>query len=343
MKRSTKISLIVSAILFIAGIIIIGMAYAAVGGDYTKLNTENFAERYYEIEENINSLDINAVDCDVWITESPDKYTRVTVVDSENVRTSVEVKDSTLHIDRYDNRKWFQMFSITGISDIEIRILVCLPKPELDRMNINTASGDVKVTDLFTIGEGSIHTASGDIETEAEFTGELVLKAVSGSITAKNFSSAKCKIDTTSGDIALSNAYFGELSMKTTSGDIKAETVTAGTNITVTTTSGYIGLSVLNCENLITESTSGDTEIVMAQVTDLTELTCVSGDIRYQGYDSGEFSIKTTSGDVYAMLFNGKNYIVSTSSGTVNVPPSVQGNGDFKVATTSGDIDIVIP
>nr|MBQ4317869.1 DUF4097 family beta strand repeat protein [Clostridia bacterium] len=343
MKRSNKILLITSAVLFISGIIIMGFACAAVGGDYTKLTTENFAERYYEIAENIDSLDIDAVDCDVWLTESPDKFTRVTVVDSENIRTSVEVKDGTLHIDRYDTRKWFQMFSITGISDIEIRILVCLPKTELDSIDIKTASGDVKVTDLFTIVEGSIHTASGDIETEANFTGELELKAVSGNITAKNFSSSKCEIDTTSGDIALNEADFGELTMQTTSGDIKADKVTADANITVTTTSGYIGLEALTCINLTTKSTSGDTEIIMAQIKNLTESTAVSGDISFKGFDSGDFSIKTTSGDVYAMLFNGKNYIVNTTSGTVNTPPSVQGNGDFKVTTTSGDIDIVHP
>jgi len=339
-KNNTKIILILSAALFVFGAVIFTAAMAAADWDFSTLNTEDFSERYYEISERVDSLNINAVDCDVWITESPDELTRVTVVDSENIRTEVEVKNNTLYIQRHDKRTWFQMFGIFGDYEIDIRILVCLPRTKLNVLDVTTASGDVKVTDLFTFEVGGIHTASGDIETEAQYDKQLVMKTASGSVSARNFDAESCEIGTVSGDISLNDVICGVLTLQTTSGDVSVSDVKCAASVDVNTTSGDIRLENITADDLITQTTSGETAMEFTRINKLTASSSVSGNIEFRACDSADFNVSTTSGDVSAVILYGKEYVVSTTSGVVNVPQSEAGNGKFIAKTVSGDISI---
>ena len=65
-------------------------------------------------------------------------------------------------------------------------------------------------------------------------------------------------------------------------------------------------------------------------------------DVRFEGCDAGELSVRTDTGDVTGTLLSGKVFLVQSDTGRVEVPKTVSG-GRCEIATDTGDILIETP
>ncbi len=321
MKKSTRISLIVSAALIAAGCCLSGAAIAAVDGDLSKLNSASYTEKQYDFTEDIESVRIEAR-CDVRIQPSADGVCHVSVFDEDSGDIFYEIKteNGVLNISRKDRRKWYERIEISFSESKDTGVTVSLPEERYIKLFAETAAGDISVSDGLVFDEGELSTASGDIDLAADVSSTL-------------------KVETVSGDIKISGVGGEELSAKTTSGDIKLKNLTAG-HVQAKAVSGDAEISGCSGKELSVKTTSGDIELKNT-ISEMLSLQSVSGDVGFFSCDGKDISVKTTSGDVGGNLLSGKDFSVSTTSGDVSLPNS-QPDGDCSIATVSGDVNIYV-
>ena len=347
MGRFTKIALISAAVLLIAGIIVAGGALASVSFDFTAVNTENFTERYFEINEQITAFDIDAENFDVWLTESPDGKCYVTAPVSEYTTTQVDVKNGTLVIKRIDTRKWYEYISIVTINP-ELKILICVPSTEFKSLDLSTTSGDVDIPVEFMFETVDISTTSGDINSKAVVNTEAEFSSTSGSINIQNLNANKASVGSTSGNINIEVSEPQKLDVHSTSGRIYMKKIKVTQEFEIESTSGDAELEFVVGMKMKRDSTSGDTKMMSVWMQELIDINATSGDIRLNGSDAVNFKVNTTSGSVSGSILTPKIFVTNTTSGNVNIREAqadqskVYGAGRFEATTTSGNIDIVM-
>lgn len=320
MSKTAKKALIIAGACAAAGLILAFAAMAIIRFDVERLNTMKFETRTYEVRESFQHIEIRDVDCDVRLLPADDGQCRVTCVESDKIVNTVEVKDGVLTVTRQDNRRWYERMGIWWSGDADVTVY--LPEREYQSIVLKTVSGEIDVPEDFTFTTADTATTSGDISFLARTTGGLTLKSTSGKITAGGADGGPVRAFTVSGDVRLSDTAAAELSVKTTSGEVKLSRVTAR-ELEITTTSGEIELNSVRAE--------GDAR-----------LESVSGDVELRDFDAAGIAIKTTSGEVGGTLLSSKNFVTSTTSGSVRVPASDPSAGTCNIKTTSGDIKFEI-
>ncbi|MBQ7499986.1 MAG: DUF4097 family beta strand repeat protein [Clostridia bacterium] len=325
MKKSKRIILIVAAVCFFVGLVIIFSAYAAngfrfigtFGSDSGEIITEKIRESFSKIEFNCDSGDL-------VIYESDDGGCTVSYPDSGRHKYTVEVVDGKLTVTDTDERNWFEkLFLYNGSSPVSVK----LPKTEIDRISVSSLSGDITLSGG-TFKEADINVKSGDIE---------VNTAVNKSV----------RIESTSGDIRIGGSNnpvklsCEKLTIGSTSGDILIDGVAGDTDISVNSHSGDIYLDSSECGNLDVSLTSGDIDIVDFRVKDTLSINVTSGDVCFRNSDAGDIDITLTSGDVTGTLLTEKIFSCNTASGDISIPQT-SGGGRCSIRTTSGDISLKI-
>jgi DUF4097 and DUF4098 domain-containing protein YvlB len=186
-----------------------------------------------------------------------------------------------------------------GISWVDApAVTIYLPQTEYQSLTVGTVSGEIQVPEDFTFVTAEVESTSGDLTLRARVTDGVSVKSVSGDITLDGAS--------------------GQIQIKTTSGDVEVSHCTART-LRVQTTSGEVALEDVSVEREAS-------------------ITCVSGDVELEGFDAGSLQIKTVSGDVAGSLRTSMNFVIQTTSGRVQTPPSDPAAGECAVTTTSGDV-----
>lgn len=320
MSKTAKRALIIAGACAAAGLILAFAAMALVGFDMEGLNTMKFETRTYEVRDSFQHIEIRDMDCDVRLLPADDGQCRVVCTESDQIINTVEVEDGVLTVTRRDNRKWYERMGIWWSGDADVTVY--LPEREYESIVLKTVSGNISVPEDFAFATAQAVTTSGEISFLARTARGLTLQSTSGEITAGGADGGPVRMTTTSGDVRLSNTAAEELSVKTTSGEIELSRVTAWA-LDVTTTSGEIALSCV-------------------QVEQGAQIEAVSGDVKLQDFDAADITIKTTSGEVGGNLLSPKNFVTSTTSGSVRVPASDPSAGTCHVKTTSGDIRLEI-
>lgn len=320
MKKSKKLSIIAAIALIIAGLLISFAVLLAIGFDFERLNTVDFEEKTYTVEEGFANISVDCAECDVRLVRSEDEVCRVVCPESEKIFHSVKVNNNTLTVERTDNRKWYECINFYwGKTE---RITVYLPQSKYDELYIKSVSGDIEIPKSFSFADAEIKSTSGDVSLLAAVENDVFVKTVSGEVHIGGIISKSLDVKTTSGDVAVGSAVLEE-------------------RLNVKTVSGNIELSDIECNSLETESTSGDMNFSDAYAAENMHIKSVSGDVSLTGCDSDTLWIKTTSGDVSGSLLTEKTFVTDTESGDVDVPNSV--GGKCEVKTTSGDIEFTIP
>ncbi len=278
MKKGTKVWLIIAGIAFALGIILMVCGAAASGFDFRNLRAPETELTEYVIAESFDSIKTDILDCDILIYPSADDKCTVKCVDSKNMEHSVFVSDGKLVIEQHDTRRWYEHISFF-VEKKYIRI--DLPKTQFEEFYLKTVSGDIYISDEFTIKGLTLVTTSGDLKISNITAEELTATTTSGDMEAKDIScSGDMTLTVTSGDIDLSSVVAeGKLQIKTVSGDIELDRCD-GAELSLKTTSGDIEASLLSDKNF-----DADT---------------VSGDVRVPQSDSavGKCVARTTSGDI---------------------------------------------
>lgn len=310
------------------------MKVLTIGNKTTKL-----LEQEYEANE-IEQIEVKTQSSRIELVEGDTSKIRVTAYGIEDETVEVKQIGTKLVIEK---PPVFHLFIFFAWCDE--KMIVEVPKGTIKEYNLETASGNIQVSDL-TEGHLKVKSTSGRIQVGNG--AELVAQSTSGKIIAKNFQKAEMK--TTSGGIEIGNLKEGKLestsgsircgnmekgNVKTTSGSIHiGDTV----ELTAQSTSGKIGIQT--AEKITAKTTSGS--IAIEKIDGFCELTSTSGSIKV-----GECSLKENSemsaksGSVHLKKTNSFYTDAKTTSGSVKIENNDRkAETELKIKTTSGRIRV---
>lgn len=182
-------------------------------------------------------------------------------------------------------------------------VVIYLPFDEIDDLFITSVSGDISVPEGFSIETLTVKSTSGDIALACQVSSSASVKTTSGEIELDHCNPQSLTCSSTSGDLSVNHVATGTLEISTVSGEIDLEDITA------------------------------DEEA---------HLSSTSGNIRFIQLESPYLSARTVSGDVYGTVPTAKDILTQTTSGNVKISGSQEGQSQWRITTTSGNIRVSV-
>ena len=317
MKKSTKISLIAGASLFIIGTIIFTGVMSVMNWDFLRLSTTKYEVNSYEINDEFTNVSVNTSTADITFVLSEDGKTKIVCEEEANEKHNVYVSDGSLKIELSDQRKWYQHI---GINFKSPKITVYLGKSEFDSLNVKASTGDIKIPVDFKFSSIDIKLSTGNVE---------------------NYASAlyDVKIVTSTGAIKTGNMSAKNLSLNASTGKITVNNVKAEENVSVNATTGKVTLSNVTCKNFASKGSTGKLVLSGVVAEGEFDIKRSTGDVNMEKCDAGEITVTTDTGNVSGSLNSEKVFITKTDTGSINVPETVSG-GKCRISTDTGDIKI---
>lgn len=179
-----------------------------------------------------------------------------------------------------------------------------IPHGEYEELNVKTESGSISCDESGIVFTNvSLQSSSGEIEFSSKVTQTLTSKTSSGEIDISDCAASVLTAESSSGRITISNSTPNVLYAEASSGNVKLDKVTANSLIEANTQSGRITLDYC---------------------------------------DAGELMLESSSGSIRGTLLTDKIFDATSSSGSINCPPSVKDAGKCTVKTSSGSIKFEI-
>ncbi len=323
MSKATKIWLITAGALVLVGALIFGGAMAMLNWDISKLSTGNFETNEHMVVGEYKNIKINTETADIVFLPSDDEKTSVICYEIQSAKHSVEVKDGTLVIKLDDQRKWYEHI---GINFTKPKITVYLPAGEHGELFLRSTTGNTDITKHFKFESIDIDQTTGNVKSFASTSGSV-------------------KIKTTTGSISLNGATAGSLDLSVSTGSVSLSAIRCG-DIKIGVSTGRTTLNDVECKNLTSEGSTGNISLNSVIAEGKMSIQRTTGRIHFAACDAGELFVKTSTGDVTGTLLSEKIFVVNTSTGRIDLPPT-RGGGKCEISTSTGDIiiklDTVIP
>ena len=304
MLKITKIMLIASAGMFVAGGLLTGIAASIIEKDPSKYS--KVVKKEFVCSDDIDAIDLNLTFQEVRIaTDNVDNVT-VEYYEDENEQYTFSEDDGSLSVTYFATPKVHIGFNYPDLHKYDV--IVKVPSDMDLKYDCRLESGDLEMEGIFTGSDMEIRTSSGDIMlSDVDVKGALACEGTSGDIEITGVSVGKdAEIKTTSGDVDINKTDIsGCLEASSFSGDVQ----------------GY----ELNCKIMDASCTSGDVEFKNLN-TDSLDAETTSGSVYLSLEGKKEdynICLKVTSGDK-----NMDDVINENATRSVNA------------TTTSGDIDI---
>lgn len=331
MKSKSSIALIVAAIVLVAGLVIMGIAFTITGGlfsfswglgggpqiehfgffdtpwseDHRNEQTKSGQQGSEELSE-FDSVDIGVVSANVTLIPSDEFKLEYRLSSNEEIK-AFEVKNDGTLVFKTKSKFMLSFFSFNADNFVKIYYKT---GTSFDKLELATTSGEITVPDV-TAKTTSLISTSGNIEAEHISGDSATLSTISGSLLL-NSGELKSRIETSS--------VSGNTSLNSLKGTAKLDAST----------------------------TSGDIDITDCDGIGKADSSTVSGRIYLSGgFDEASFN--STSGDIKLLPTHPlDSYKIKTStvSGTCSVNndnfKNTYGNGDNLIdcSTVSGDIDL---
>lgn len=304
MKKATKITLVIALCCLVLGIGLYAAAVALTGQFSYSADIFDTTDSIIETKlvlEDFRSILIEDVECDLRLLPAEDGNVTVVYTDNNLYHHDLRVTDETLIITVRDvSTFWDHIFMVsTGKQEVT----VYLPFSGLDRVSLDTVSGDVEIPEGFAIRTLSAGSTSGDISLTCAVSEQLTAGTVSGNIRLNGISPETMTLSSTSGNVTLEASCPVELFVDTVSGEILLSEVTAE---------------------------------------EFTDLSSTSGGIHLNDADSAALSASTVSGDITGTVPSVKHFRTDTTSGSVYVSESHSDAPVWELSTVSGNIHITV-
>ena len=325
MKKSTMILLIIAVSLVVAGAVlgIVGMALSSGdtlwNGGWIALGTRNTTVNEFEFTEEVSDIDIVVNTTDVEILPASDGITKVVCREDAREPHSVWVENGTLKI-RMEEQPWHRKISFFSIG--ERKVTVYLAEKELDRLFIETDTGDVRVAKELSLASASITTDTGEIVFASPVVGALNINVSTGDVSVSSPTLGSAEITATTGDVSLDGVTADEIKIETSTGEIEAKSV--------------------SCRTFSAQSSTGEQEYERVLAEKTLTLQATTGDISLLDCDAAEVRVTTDTGDVSGRLLTEKVFYTNTDTGRVSVPKATSG-GLCEITTDTGDIEFHAP
>ena len=112
-------------------------------------------------------------------------------------------------------------------------------------------------------------------------------------------------------------------------------------NISLSVSTGDVEMGDINCKNITTKGTTGDLYARNVIVAEKITATRNTGDIVFDRCDANDIYCETSTGDIEGSLTSEKIFIISKTTGDIDVPKTTSG-GKFEAVTDTGDVEIKI-
>ena len=317
MSKTTKIWLIIAASLMLIGCIIFVGVMSILKWDFTKLSTVKYETNNYEITENFNNISIITETADVVFVPSENQKASVVCHEQKNMKHSVTVQNGKIVIEVVDTRKWYEYI---GINIGAPKITVYIPQGEYGALLVKSSTGNVEIPKEFKFENIDISESTGSVTNYASASENIIIKTSTGNIRVENVSANTLDLSVSTGGVTVSNV--------TTEGDVKIKVSTGKTNLTN-----------IECKNVVSNGNTGAISLKNVIAAEKFSIERSTGDVRFEGSDATEISVKTDTSDVTGTLLSEKVFITETSTGSINVPKTTSG-GKCEITTATGDINI---
>ncbi len=299
MKKTTKIWLIVAAVLVIVGGMMFTFALAKEDFDFRELVMEEMKINNYEVGEPFDKIYIDSDTTDIEFYTYREDKVRVGCTETKKIKYNVTVEDSTLKIEVKDTRKWYERI---GFFFGDMKLTVYLPGgAEYSSVVIHNTTGDVIIPEQIYADILEVKITTGDIECRANVTDSVKLK--------------------------------------TTTGAIKLYGTSCQGDVDITLSTGRTEVSDVSCRNFSSKGTTGDVALKKLVASEGLYVKRTTADITLESSDASDIDINTTTGDVTGSLLSDKIFTVKTTTGDIDLPDTANGGnckiktttGDIKI------------
>ena len=319
MSKKNKLWIIIAASFLAVGLILFAGAMIALDFDFTRLSTVKYETNTLKISEDFSKISIDADTADIEFVPSDNKQCEIVCFEEEKVKHSAAVEDGTLTIAAVDTRKWYDHI---GISFVEPKVTVYLPKAEYDELIIKGKTGDIEIPNDFTFDTVDISSKTGNVECHASASELMKIKLSTGDVNVENISAGALDLSVTTGNVTVSSVYC--------EGDIKVAVSTGRTNLTD-----------VSCRSVISSGSTGNVSLKNVVAAESFSIERSTGNVSFEDSDAAEIYVKTSTGNVKGTLLSEKIFITETSTGRVDVPKTAAG-GKCEITTSTGNIQIGI-
>ena len=314
MNKKTRIWLLVAGGLVVFGGLTFVATMTACGWDFTKLNSDKYETKTYEIQEEFSDISIQTRSADILFAPSEDGKCKVVCYEGNNLTSHVAVQEGKLTIDTVDERKFYEYVMNFGAP----KTTVYLPESEYIGLYIQGDTSDIEISNAFTFQSVEISVDTGDV---------------------KNYAIVKenVKIQTDTGDIQMENVSAGAIELSVSTGKVTLSNVTCKGDLKISVSTGKALLNGVVCKNLISSGDTGDMLLQNVIASEKFSIERSTGDVKFEKCDAAEIFVETDTGDVKGTLCSGKVFIPKTDTGKISVPKTTEG-GRCEITTDTGDI-----
>ncbi len=300
--------------------------------DFIYENSDKYTAGAVEISETVENIEIDWLSGSVTVTP----HSSDTVSFSEE--SSKELKDNfqlhywlngtTLHIKFCRSGHW-------NFKDLEKELTVFVPENiKLNDLKVNTVSAEISLDNL-QADSADIESTSGNIRlTDLTVTETAEINGVSADIFLDSLQSDSASIETTSGSVKLIHCKVTEKAeVSTVSGNLEAEFSEPLGEFEGDATSGTLQVITPSVDRFDAETVSGTVSLFSQSAPKELDIDTTSGDVELNLPKDSSLTLKfsTTSGNLSTDLpgiKNGESYTFG------------EGGGMYKIATVSGDVNI---
>jgi DUF4097 and DUF4098 domain-containing protein YvlB len=313
MKRSTRVYLILAAVLLVLGLVLgaVGYILGAVDDIRAGANADAQQTSFSRSPDSVQEIQLELSSDDIIILPSKDNNLHISYPSDGNYAYDTETdtvtgQNTLVFYQLPDEGSFLSHFSFNFTKNTGA-ITLALPEGYSGSITCAVTSGHISAEGI-SLGQVQISTSSGDVElTDCRVSGSMDLNSVSGELRLSETQvSGALTCETTSGDVELENLQLhGVTVLETVSGELELEDCAVSDTLSLSSTSGEIDLgdtAVLG--DLTADSISGDISLLLSGSPKhrFVDISTVSGDISTFGGDpNGQSSISasSTSGDIY--------------------------------------------
>jgi len=292
----TKKWLIAAGILVVLGLINCGVAFAALGFGFNKLETTEYVTKTYEVTETFDDIDIEADTEKVDLVYAQDGICKVVCVEKADSPHKVCVEENILKISEVPHLGTFK----PAVSLHDMSITVYLPEYRYGDINIATDTGDVSLPAGFTFENIQMELDTGHALCSASANQVAQISADSGNVTLSGMSADLLNVETDTGNMALSDIKAGDMSLESDTGRCDLKNCIAGNlyaatgvgniffdkcdadTITATSDTGSITGTLLSDKIFVTQTDTGEVNVPASGQGGKCELTTDTGDIEIE-------------------------------------------------------------
>lgn len=211
-----KTLLILTAVLVVLGLILTAASIFATDFTFDFFGGET-VQTTQEITEDFQNIAIHVDTTDVRFFPSTDGTCKVVFTEKKNQFHMVTVQNDTLTIGYADTRLWYEQLFSFGSMSAEIY----LPQNRYVVLNIETDTGNVHMPGAFLFSIADIETDTGDIDWQADLSGNLSISVDTGDILLLGLNAGTLELDSSTGNIQIVNTVvLQDMEIETDTGNV---------------------------------------------------------------------------------------------------------------------------